>query len=384
MKAQGNKYKGNKYNLQELAGAFGDLGTLIPFLMGYIILNRMNPVGILTAFGFFKIMMGLYYKTPIPVQPMKVIGAAVISHPGTITPGAVWASGLFTGILWLIMGLTDAVTWISKITSRPVIQGLILGLGLGFMREGIKMMETDLLLAWVAAILTFILLSQQRIPAMLLLLGSGFIIAIIREPILLKELDKLSFRLQLPEFTLYKLRWEDFLTGVIVLGIPQVALTLSNAIIAIVEENNTLFPDRPITVRTVAIDHGIMNLIGASFGGVPMCHGAGGMAGHVRFGARTGGALVILGSLLLFTGLFLADSIAILFKLFPRPILGVILLFGGLELAVRIPGIQGNKFQKGDLYVMILTAGISLVNIGMGYLIGLFLWYAFQRKWLKV
>jgi MFS superfamily sulfate permease-like transporter len=378
------KAQGNKYNLQELAGAFGDLGTLIPFLMGYIILNRMNPVGILTVFGFFKIIMGLYYKTPIPVQPMKLIGAAVISHPGAITPGAVWVSGLFTGILWLILGLTDAVTWISRITSRPVIQGLILGLGLGFMREGIKMMETDLLLAWVAAILTFILLSQQRIPAMLLLLGSGFILAIVREPVLLKELDKLSFRFQLPEFTLYQLRWEDFLTGILILGIPQAALTLSNAIIAIVEENNTLFPDRPITVRTVAIDHGIMNLIGASFGGVPMCHGAGGMAGHVRFGARTGGALIILGGLLLFTGLFLADSIAILFKLFPRPILGVILLFGGLELAVRIPGIQGHRFQKGDLYVMILTAGISLVNIGIGYLVGLFLWYAFQGKWLKV
>jgi MFS superfamily sulfate permease-like transporter len=219
---------------------------------------------------------------------------------------------------------------------------------------------------------------------MLLLLGSGFILAIVREPVLLKELDKLSFRFQLPEFTLYQLRWEDFLTGILILGIPQAALTLSNAIIAIVEENNTLFPDRPITVRTVAIDHGIMNLIGASFGGVPMCHGAGGMAGHVRFGARTGGALIILGGLLLFTGLFLADSIAILFKLFPRPILGVILLFGGLELAVRIPGIQGHRFQKGDLYVMILTAGISLVNIGIGYLVGLFLWYAFQGKWLKV
>lgn len=376
------KTGGNKYNLQELAGAFGDLGTLIPFLMGYIILNKMDPVSILTIFGLFKIIIGLYYKTPIPVQPMKVIGVTVISHPGVITPGAVWASGLFTGALWLIMGLTNAVTWISKITSRPVIQGLILGLGLGFMREGFKMMETDLLLAGIVTFLTF-LFSQQRIPAMLVLLGFGFITAIFREPTLLKELDKLSLHLRFPEFTLNKLHWEDLITGIVALGIPQAALTLSNAILAMVEENNTLFPNQPITVRTVTIDHGIMNLIGASFGGVPMCHGAGGMAGHVYFGARTGGALVILGSLLLFTGLFLADSITLLFKLFPQPILGVILLFGGLELAVGIPRIQGNNFQKGDLYVMILTAGISLVNVGAGYLIGLFLWYTFQQKWLK-
>ena len=64
-----------------------------------------------------------------------------------------------------------------------------------------------------------------------------------------------------------------------------------------------------------------------------MCHGAGGMAAHIRFGATTGGALVILGSLALYVGLFLADSVATLFKVFPPVILGVILLFGGLEFA---------------------------------------------------
>ena len=71
-----------------------------------------------------------------------------------------------------------------------------------------------------------------------------------------------------------------------------------------------------------------MNLVGTALGGVPMCHGAGGMAGHIRFGAKTGGALVILGSLVLFVGPFLADSVATLFKVFPHVILGVILLFG--------------------------------------------------------
>jgi MFS superfamily sulfate permease-like transporter len=157
-------------------------------------------------------------------------------------------------------------------------------------------------------------------------------------------------------------------------------LTLGNAIIATVEENNALFPDRPITVRTVAIDHGIMNLVGTSLGGVPMCHGAGGLAGHVRFGARTGGALVILGSLVLFTGLFLADSIETLFKVFPAALLGVILMFGGLELAA---GAHGNNARKEDRYVVLLTAGVSLWNMGAGYAAGLLLWHAFQRGWLK-
>jgi MFS superfamily sulfate permease-like transporter len=115
-------------------------------------------------------------------------------------------------------------------------------------------------------------------------------------------------------------------------------------------------------------------------GGIPMCHGAGGMAGHVRFGARTGGSLVILGLLVLFVGLFLADSAATLFKLFPASVLGAILFFGGLELAA---GSHGSDLAKNDRYVLLVTAGVSMWNMGAGYLAGLLLWHCFQRGWLK-
>ena len=371
---------GNRYDLQELAGAFGDLGTLIPFVIGYITINKMDPVGVLVAFGVFKIFVGLYFKTPVPIQPMKAIGTTAITHPGAITPGGIWASGLFTGIFWLVMGLSGAVSWIAKITSRPIVQGLVLSLGLGFILAGVKMTEGDLLLAAVAVALTFFLLSFERVPAMLVLLAFGVATAIYREPTILQELGRVSFHLRLPEFALTKIAWGDVATGVFVLGLPQVALTLGNAIITTVEENNTWFPDRPLTVKAVAIDHGFLNLVGTSLGGVPMCHGAGGMAGHVRFGARTGGALVILGSLVLFTGLFLGDSVATIFKFFPQSLLGVILLFGGLELA---SGVKGNDFKKEDRYVMFLTTGVCMWNMGAGYLTGLILWHAFQRRWLR-
>jgi predicted benzoate:H+ symporter BenE len=280
---------GNTYNLQELAGAFGDLGTLIPFLVGYITINKMDPVGILVSFGLFKIIAGLYFKTPIPIQPMKAIGTAAISHAGALTPGAIWAAGVFSGLFWLLMGLTGAVTWVAKITSRPLVHGIILGLGLGFILEGVKMMDANPALAVLVSMGTFVLLSYERIPAMLILLGVGVIVAIASEPALVGELGHMTWRLRLPEFALTKLGPSDLMTGILVLGLPQVGLTLGNAIIATVEENNQIFPTRPTTVKTVAIDHGLMNLVGASLGGVPMCHGAGGMAAHIRFGARTGG-----------------------------------------------------------------------------------------------
>jgi MFS superfamily sulfate permease-like transporter len=372
---------GNDYDVRELAGAFGDLGTLIPFVVGYITVAKMDAAGVLVAFGLFKIIAGLRFKTPVPIQPMKAIGTAAISHAGTITAGAVWASGLFTGVLWLVMGLSGSVSWIAKITSRPVIHGLVLGLGLGFLLEGIKLAQDDLALAVVAVALTFVLLSRDRLPAMLVLLAFGIVVAVAREPALVGELGGLSFRVRLPEFALTQIGWQDLVTGIMVLGLPQAGLTLGNAIVATVEENNQVFPDRPITVRMLAIDHGIMNLVGTALGGVPMCHGAGGMAGHIRFGARTGGALVMLGVLVLFVGLFLADSVETLFKLFPPSLLGVILMFGGLELAA---GVRANGAEKTDRYVMVFTAGVAMWNMGAGYLAGLALWHALQRKWLRI
>jgi hypothetical protein len=369
----------NRYDLQELAGAFGDLGTLIPFVVGYITVNHMDPAGILVGFGVFKLWAGLYFKTPVPIQPMKAIGTAAITLGGTITHGAIFSSGLFTGVVWGLMGLSGAVRWIEKITRRPVVQGIVLGLGLGFVVEGMKMMQGDLLLAAVAGALTFLLLSYPHIPAMLALLALGVGVALVREPALLADVARMSFHFRLPTSGLHQIGWTDLVTGVLVLGLPQLPLTLGNAIISTVEENNTHFPDRPITVKAVAVDHAALNLVGTALGGVPMCHGAGGMAGHIRFGAKTGGALVILGSLVLFVGLFLADSVATLFRFFPPVILGVILLFGGLELAA---GVRGGSTSKEERYIVYLTAGLAMWNMGVGYLAGLLLAVACERKWL--
>lgn len=372
---------GNDYNKMELAGAFGDLGTLIPFVVGYITLNKMDPLGILVAFGLFKIFVGLYFKTPVPVQPMKAIGGMAISHAGSITPGMIWGSGIFTGIFWLLMGFTGAITWIEKITTKPVVRGIMLGLGLSFIVEGLGMMRSQPFVAIGGVVLTLFLSRSQRLPAMLALLGYGIIFAFIQKPDLIGELSHLSIRFRLPELTFGRISWKELLSGFVLLGLPQAPLTLGNAIIAIVAENNAYFPDRKVTAKTISIDHGIMNLISTFIGGIPMCHGAGGMAGHIRFGARTGGALVILGVMVLLIGLFLSDSVTLLLQIFPRPILGVILFFAGVELALVV---QDIKLKKQNLFVLVVTAGTAMWNMGVAYLAGLMLYYGLQRRWFKM
>ena len=372
---------GNDYNKMEFAGAFGDLGTLIPFVVGYITLNKMDPLGILVAFGLFKIFVGLYFRTPVPIQPMKAIGGMAIAHAGTITPGMIWGSGIFTGLFWLLMGITGAITWIEKVTTKPVVRGVMLGLGLSFVLEGLGMMKAQPLLAIGGIVLTLLLLKSQRLPAMLALLGYGIVFSFIQKPELIEEFSHLSLRFRWPELTFGRISWKDLLSGFVILGLPQAPLTLGNAIIGTVAENNQYFPDRKVTAKKITIDHGVMNLISTFIGGVPMCHGAGGMAGHIRFGARTGGALVILGVIVLLTGLFLSDSVALLFQVFPRPILGVILFFAGVELALVIRDI---KLQRQNLFVLLVTAGTAMWNMGVAYLAGLILYYGLQRRWIKV
>ncbi len=372
---------GNDYNRMEFAGAFGDLGTLIPFVVGYITLNKMDPLGILVAFGLFKIFVGLYFRTPVPIQPMKAIGGMAIAHAGTITHGMIWASGVFTGIFWLLMGLTGAITWIQKITTKPVVRGIMLGLGLSFVVEGLSMMRTEPLFAIGGAVLTLVLLSSKRYPAMLALIAYGVIVALIQKPALLGDLAHVSIRFRWPEIGLPRISWNDLLAGCIVLGLPQAPLTLGNAIIGTVHENNEYFPDRPMTAKAISIDHGVMNLISPCIGGIPVCHGAGGMAGHMRFGARTGGALVILGMIVLASGLFLSDSISLILQIFPRSILGVILFFAGTELALVVKDV---RLKKENLFVLLVTAGTAMWNMGVAYLAGLLLYYCLERKWIKI
>jgi len=369
----------NLYNRMEWAGAFGDVGTLIPFVVAYITIVKMPPLGLLFMFGITLMASGLYYKTPLPIQPMKAIGAAAIA--GGIAPAAIYGAGLTTGLFWLLAGVTGIIRPIAKLATKPVVRGIMLGLGLTFMVDGINRMKTAPVLAGCALVITYILLTNPKIPAMFVLLIIGIASAVIMNPEFMTELAKIHIGFKLPVFSIPMISWNDIITGTLLFTIPQIPLTLGNAVIAIVAENNELFPDRKVTEEKIAVSQGIMNLVSPLFGGIPMCHGAGGMAGHVRFGAKTGGALVILGSILIFIALFFSDSVSILFKIFPNSILGVILFFAGSELAIVVKDI-GDK--KADFYVMLIVAAFAMWNMGVAFLVGVILDNSLRRGWLKL
>jgi xanthine/uracil/vitamin C permease (AzgA family) len=368
----------------EWAGAFGDLGTLVPFVVAYIAVLRIDPFGILFAFGCALVICGLYYKTPFPVQPMKAIGAAAVTQAAqtaTITQGAVYGAGLASGLIWLVLGLTGAATCLAKLVPRSIVLGIVLGLGLSFMLEGIKMMSSGWLIAAVGLVGTLLLLTNRAIPAMFLLLLFGAICGIVENPAVVHALHDIRIEFRAPHLVLLSLSWHDLLVGTLFLALPQLPLTLGNAVIVTCEENNRLFPDRPVTERTVALSTGLMNVAASAVGGVPMCHGAGGMAGHVAFGARTGGAPIILGMILLCAALFLSGSIEVLFTIFPRPVLGVILFMTGAQLALGSCDFSKNKPER---FITLVTAAFAMWNVGLAFLLGLTLAYLAKRGLLRL
>lgn len=374
----------NRFDRMEWGGAFGDLGTLIPFVAGYIGILKMDPFGVLFAFGIAMVVCGAYYRTPFPVQPMKAIGAVAITqaaHTAVITPAAVYGASLATGLLWLVLGLTGAASRISKLVSRPVVAGIIFGLGMNFMLEGVKMMATHWVIAAVGLTGTLLFFTNRGIPAMFLLLLFGAICGTILNPGAVRELAAASMEVRAPRFALRNVTWNDLYIGIVFLALPQLPLTLGNAVIAIREENNRLFPDRPVTEKGVATSTGLMNIAGSAIGGVPMCHGAGGMAGHVAFGARTGGSLIILGTLILVLAVFFSGSIEAVFRLFPAAILGVVLLLAGAQLALG-----SCEFSKdnGERFVTLLTAAFAMWNVGAAFLVGTAGSSIAKRGWLRI
>src|SRR5580700_2842992 len=201
----------NRFDRMEWAGAFGDLGTLLPFVVAYLAALKMDPFGILFSFGVSMLASGLYYKTPFPVQPMKAIGAVAATQAAqtaTITQGTVYGAGLVTGLVWLLLGLSGAARRVGRWAPRPVVVGIVLGLGLGFMLQGIKMMSSGWLIATIATLGTLLLLKNKALPAMFLLLLFGVACGIAKKPDLLISLAGLKIQFRLPSMALFHVTWQ--------------------------------------------------------------------------------------------------------------------------------------------------------------------------------
>jgi SulP family sulfate permease len=394
-----------KFSRLEFSGSLGDLGTLLPLGIGMIMINGLNPGGVFFAVGIFYILSGFYYGITVPVQPMKVIGAYAIAMG--LSASQVVASGALIGIFLLIIGGTGAVTFIGKYTPKAVIRGVQLSTGTLLVTQGVKFMvgtskfqvlreaaepylsvqslgpvPIGIVIGIAGGILTLLLLDNKRFPAGLLVVLGGLVLGVILGTH--EGFDRFRLGIYIPKILPYGMPSSiDFTFALLVLVLPQIPMTLGNAVIANVDLSREYFEadSKRATYRGLCVSQGLANLLSFLVGGMPMCHGAGGLAAHYRFGARTAGSNLMIGLIFVILGLFLGTHSLAVVYLLPMSVLGVLLIFAGTQLALTIIDLRDRK----GLFVALVMLGITLAsNLAVGFLVGFALAYALKSEKLTV
>ncbi|MGL6283421.1 MAG: putative sulfate/molybdate transporter, partial [Microcoleaceae cyanobacterium] len=355
-----------KFNRHELAGAFGDLGTDLPLIVGVILAADLRSTDVLVIFGVMQILTALYYQIPMPVQPLKAMSALVIAQKldGSILYGA----GVAIGLIMLLLSLTGGLDWLARIVDKSIIRGIQFGLGLQLSLLALKdyipsQGINGYILATIAFFITVIFISDRHYPAAILVIILGLIYALTSQVNLWELIGQVSF--QLPQWQ--AVSRDNIVTGFFLLALPQIPLSLGNSILATKQIATDLFPEKPISIRQISLSYSLINLVSPWFGGMPTCHGSGGMAGHYAFGGRTGGSVIIYGGIYIIIGLFFGPVFGEIVKVFPLPILGILLLFEGLTLILLLKDLTESTTK---LSISILV-GLIACSLPYGYLIGM-------------
>ena len=359
-----------RFDRNEFAGAFGDIGTDLPLIIGMILAAKLDVASVMIMFGAMQILTGFLYGLPMPAQPLKAVAVLVIAQNAVqpLTGNIIFGGGLAIGVIMLVLTVTGLIDWLGRVIPKTVVRGIQFGLGLQLTLLALK----DYLpkeaapgywLAGIAFVIALIFYGNRKYPAALFIILLGVIYAFLFK-LDFGQLDQ-SVGLRLPQW--HTPAWKDIWLGLLLLALPQVPLSIGNSILAARQTAQDLFPERPQSLRKISLTYSLMNLLNPFFSGVPTCHGSGGLAGHYAFGARTGGSVVIYGTLYLLLGIFFSHSFENIIQVFPLPILGVILIFEGLALMLLV---RDTVKVKQDFFLVLLVG--SMANgLPKGYLVAL-------------
>ena len=365
-----------KFSLSELSGALGDLGTLLPLAIGLIVINGLNPTTLLLVVGLAYIGSGVYYRIPMPVQPLKALSAIAIAL--ALRPAVISAAGLIIGSLLLLLSITRLIVPLAKLFPKPVIRGIQLGLALILFKTALGLiLEPQLLLPDVSLVIAVVgiglgLLSFKKgWPASLVIIAFGLGVSGYFGFFTMLEGASFGPLLPSPQLPGSQELWLAF----VLLVIPQIPLTLGNAIVATADTAKVYFGEKAHRTTLPALSGGIglTNIIAGFLGGMPICHGSGGLSAHYRFGARTGGASLMIGAVFLALALFFGKSLVLVLSLIPLPILAVLLIFTAVQHGLLIRDLKARQD-----YIVAATVGIATIatnNLALGFASGIALFH---------
>ena len=370
-----------KINRNEFSGAFGDIGTDLPLIVGMLLATNLEMSNTLIVFGILQILTSVIYGIPMPVQPLKAVALIVITQK--LSAAVIWGGGIAIGVIMLVLTLTGLLSWLNKIIPKTVIRGIQLGLGIQLcllsMRDYIPADKTiGYIFASIAFIIGIVLIGNRKYPPAVFIILLGFVYVAF-----FKNLPVSEIRIAFPHAYFPQITYQNVIAGMIILAIPQIPLSLGNSIFATNQIVTDLFPEKKINVTKIGLTYSLMNIIGPLFGSIPVCHGSGGIAGHYTFGGRTGGSTMIYGSFYLILGLLFSTNSPELLQIFPKPLLGVILLFEGIALILLVKDIITDR-KMFFIAVFVAVCANGLPNgYFFGLVIGTIIYYSADKLVLK-
>ena len=366
---------GIRFDRAELAGSVADLGVLVTIAVALIVKNGLSPSAVLVPAGFLYVMSGLLYQVPVPVQPLKAFGAIAIAQG--LGSSEIAAGALLMGGLFVALGASGWLDRVAKVFPQPIIRGVQLSVGLLFCHLAWKLTASPpaafsdhvqpvwwLMGSGAVVAIAALLMRRHNVTLILVILAVVGIVASYHGPLTLGP----------SSFHVPQLGIQAFATAAIALVLPQLPLTFANSCLATADAARIYFGPAADRVRPgrLALTLGVANILAGAIGGMPVCHGAGGMTAHRSFGARTGGAPIMLGTMLLVLGVSIGASLAAALAGFPLPILAGLLAVAGLLHIALLKDLRGS-FD----WAMAIAVGVTgfLSNLAIALAGALLIWW---------
>ncbi|MGE4422023.1 MAG: putative sulfate/molybdate transporter [Pseudodesulfovibrio sp.] len=393
------------FNRMEWAGSMGDLGTLLPLAFGMIMINGLSATGLFLTVGLMYLVAGFYYRVPIAVQPMKVVSAYAIGL--ALSPQMITASGILLAVVLLFLGTTGLVDRVARLVPKPVIRGVQLSTGILLLSKGVFLIvgknplqlmdgvpepflmvqsigpvSMSIISGVLFGLIALLLLRSSRFPAGLVVVVSGAVFGTLLGA--WRELADIHVGLHLPEILPFGIpTLPDFSFALLALVAPQIPMTMGNAVIASRDLSFEYFGNesRRVTDRALCVSMGLANVFAALVGGMPVCHGAGGLAAHYTFGARTAGSNVIIGVLFVALAVLLGSQAINILHLLPMGVLGMLLFFAGAQLALTIQDVQ----TRSGLFIMMVMLGITMAsNLAWAFGVGICMTWIIEKGRISI
>jgi sulfate permease, SulP family len=372
-----------RIGLGEATGAVADLGVMVPLATALILVNGLDAGAVLVCAGLLVLATGIVFRIPFPVQPLKALTAVAVAQQ--LSPDVIHAAGLEIAAVLLLLSVRHVADVVARVFTKPVVRALQLGVGVLLVITSIKLAldPPDVFAAtpaapwpWLLMIAAFagvvVAARTRHYWVALGVLGAGAVAAATAAS---PHVGGPSFDLptsQLPAAG-------AFATAFFLLVVPQLPLTFGNAVVAVNDlAHEYLGPAASrVSPSRVCLSAGIGNAVSGVLGGMPMCHGAGGLTAHVRLGARSGGMNVLLGASLLLLGLFFAAQVPVILGLLPVWSLAAFLAYAGLRHAGLVSDLRGVDLilaiVAGALGAwfgnLAITAGLALLIVHGGRII---------------